>query len=59
MWSRAVNGRTLTFYLSGINDQNFLMRDRETGTWWQQITGRAIAGPLKGTQLQLVPSEEL
>ena len=28
-------------------------------TRWQQITGRAIAGPLKGTQLQLVPSEEL
>ena len=24
------------------------MRDKETGTWWQQITGKAISGPLKG-----------
>jgi hypothetical protein len=49
----------LHFYLAGINNQNFLMRDRETGTWWQQITGRAIYGPLKGSALELVPSDEL
>jgi len=49
----------LHFYLAGINNQNFLMRDRETGTWWQQITGKAIYGPMKGTTLELVPSDEL
>jgi len=49
----------LHFYLAGINNQNFLMRDRETGTWWQQITGKAIYGPLKGAALELVPSDEL
>jgi hypothetical protein len=54
-----VNGRVLHFYLAGINNQNFLMRDKETGTWWQQITGKAIYGPLQGTALQLVPSDEL
>jgi cell division septation protein DedD len=54
-----VNGRVLHFYLAGINNQNFLMRDKETGTWWQQITGRAIYGPLKGTSLELVLSDEL
>jgi hypothetical protein len=54
-----VNGRALHFYLAGINNQNFLMRDKETGTWWQQITGKAIFGPLKGTQLDLVLSDEL
>jgi hypothetical protein len=54
-----VNGRVLHFYLAGINNQNFLMRDRETGTWWQQITGRAIFGPLQGATLELVPSDEL
>ena len=41
----------LHFYLAGINNQNFLMRDKETGTWWQQITGKAIYGPLKGASL--------
>jgi hypothetical protein len=54
-----VNGRPLHFYLAGINNQNFLMRDKETGTWWQQITGKAIYGPLKGATLDLVLSDEL
>jgi hypothetical protein len=54
-----VNGRALHFYLAGINNQNFLMRDKETGTWWQQITGKAIYGPLKGASLELVLSDEL
>lgn len=35
------------------------MRDRETGTWWQQITGKAIYGPLQGSSLDLVLSDEL
>ncbi len=54
-----MNGTVLHFYLAGINNQNFLMRDKETGTWWQQITGKAIYGPLKGVALDLVPSDEL
>jgi hypothetical protein len=45
--------------VAGINNQNFLMRDKETGTWWQQITGKAIYGPLKDAALELVPSDEL
>lgn len=35
------------------------MRDKETGTWWQQITGKAIYGPLQGAALELVLSDEL
>ena len=49
----------LTFHLAGINNQNFLMRDEETGTYWQQISGAAISGPLKGRRLTLVLSDEL
>ena len=59
MWTRTVNGRVLHFYLAGINNQNFLMRDKETGSWWQQITGKAIYGPLQGATLELVLSDEL
>jgi len=59
VWTRTVNGRALHFYLAGINNQNFLMRDTETGTWWQQITGKAIYGPLKGAALNLVLSDEI
>jgi ribosomal protein L12E/L44/L45/RPP1/RPP2 len=59
VWTRTVNGRALHFYLAGINNQNFLMRDKETGTWWQQITGKALYGPLQGASLELVPSDEI
>jgi hypothetical protein len=49
----------LHFHLAGINNQNFIMRDEETGTWWQQVTGKAIHGPLKGYQLKEVFHDEL
>ncbi len=35
------------------------MRDEETGSWWQQVTGEAIFGPLKGKHLQPVYLDEL
>ncbi len=35
------------------------MRDEETGSYWQQITGAAVSGPLKGQHLTLVESDEL
>src|ERR1700678_312555 len=35
------------------------MRDDQTGTYWQQISGRAISGPLEGQSLTLIPSDEL
>ena len=35
------------------------MRDEETGSYWQQISGAAISGPLKGRQLTLILSDEL
>jgi len=35
------------------------MRDEETGSWWQQVTGEAFLGPLKGKQLDLVYHDEL
>ena len=54
-----MDGRTLTFRLAGINNQNFIMRDEQTGSWWQQVSGAAISGPLKGKRLTLVPHDEL
>ena len=35
------------------------MRDEETGSWWQQVTGEAIQGPLKGQRLLPVFHDEL
>ena len=59
MWGHEVDGLRLTFHLAGINNQNFLMRDEETGSYWQQISGLAISGPLSGKRLKLIHSDEL
>jgi hypothetical protein len=59
VWETTVGGRQLHFHLAGINNQNFIMRDEETGSWWQQITGEAIQGPLKGQRLRPIFHDEL
>jgi hypothetical protein len=59
VWKSRLDGRTLHFHLAGINNQNFIMRDEETGTWWQQVTGCAILGPLKGQCLETIPWDEV
>lgn len=35
------------------------MRDAETGSWWQQISGEAIQGKLKGQKLAAVDADEV
>jgi hypothetical protein len=59
VWSRLLDERVLSFRLAGINNGNALMRDEQTSSIWQQSTGQAIFGPLKGRQLTLIHSDEL
>lgn len=59
MWEATVDGRELHFHLCGIRNQNFLMQDEETGSVWQQVSGAAILGPLRGRRLKEVESDEL
>jgi hypothetical protein len=59
VWETTIDGRPLHFHLAGINNQNFIMRDEETGSWWQQVSGEAILGPLKGRRLTRVPMDEI
>lgn len=43
------DGRPLEFGVSGrLYNANVLLYDRETGSFWQQFTGEAVAGPLLG-----------
>lgn len=35
------------------------MRDEETGSWWQQISGEAIQGEFKGSKLENVEMDEI
>lgn len=52
-WSRRVGDRELTFEASGRKDGNgeALLRDRETGSLWSWLRGRAVEGPLAGAEL--------
>lgn len=59
VWKRVVDGRTLTFGLAGIHDGNAILRDEQTESVWQQTNGAAIFGPMKGSQMELVHSDEL
>ncbi len=59
MYARDVNGKTLTFGVSGKLIRNSLvMFDRETGTLWSHLTGEALQGKLVGQSLQQVLSEQ-
>jgi uncharacterized protein DUF3179 len=54
-----LEGKDLHFHLAGINNENFIMKDEQTGSWWQQVSGRAIQGPLRGSQLKRVSHDEV
>ena len=52
VYDRRVDGRALTFRTSGLLlASNKVMVDGETGSLWQQYSGAAVAGPLKGRVL--------
>lgn len=50
------DGRVLDFGVSGnLRNSDLIMYDRQTETWWQQITGEGIIGELAGTKLEFLP----
>ena len=52
----AVEGTELTFGTTGrLRYSNLIMYDRQTETWWQQASGKAIAGRYAGITLELLP----
>ena len=56
-FDRRVNGEVFTFGTSGnLRNSDLIMWDRQTQSWWQQITGEAIVGELTGTKLKFMSS---
>lgn len=47
-----VDNQRLTFEVIGVRRRNMIIRDCETGTIWQQGTGEAVYGKLKGKRLE-------
>ncbi|WP_229310984.1 DUF3179 domain-containing (seleno)protein [Larkinella soli] len=54
-----VNGRPETFRLVGMDHFNAMFEDRTTGSWWRQVNGEAVVGPLKGQTLPDLPAEHM
>lgn len=53
---RRFDGQSIEFGVSGLlRNNDLILYDRATESLWQQITGRAFAGPLRGRQLDFVP----
>ena len=59
VYSPFVNGKYELFRLVGMDHFNAMFEDATTKSWWQQATGKAITGKLKGTQLPEIPSSQM
>ncbi len=60
VFDRRVDGRALTFGTTGnLRKSDLVMWDRQTESWWQQLSAEAVVGELTGTRLQVLPSQTL
>jgi hypothetical protein len=59
VFSPVINGKTENFRLVGMDHFNAMFEDSETKSWWRQVNGEAIIGPLKGKLLDEIPSEQM
>ena len=56
-FDRRIDGTTYDFGTTGkLRYSDLIMYDRQTESWWQQITGEAIVGELTGTLLKTLPA---
>ena len=56
VYDRTIDDRTLELGAVGLEKGLFLLYDRQTGSRWNQIVGRATQGPLEGSRLRKRPS---
>ena len=59
VFSTQVNGKNEMFRLVGMSRYNAMFEDRTTGSWWQQATGSAIIGPMKGARLDEINCQQV
>ncbi|MYD10404.1 MAG: DUF3179 domain-containing protein [Chloroflexi bacterium] len=57
-FARTVAGELLDFGVSGmLRNSDLIMFDRQSESWWQQLTGEGLVGAYAGTLLDIVPSQ--
>ncbi len=56
MYARSTPERIVTLAVSGkLWNHSLVMVDQETGSLWSHLLGRAMSGPMKGTNLKTLP----
>jgi Protein of unknown function (DUF3179) len=56
-FDRRVDGEVLDFGTTGkLRDSDLVMYDRQTESWWQQFSGKALVGELAGKHLTKLPA---
>ena len=57
VYDRRLNGRDLVFgNTSALYQNDLVMFDHQTGSYWFQVSGEAIVGKFTGARLKLLPS---
>ena len=57
VFHRELDGDIYTFGTTGkLRNSDLIMWDRQTESWWQQLTGEAIVGELAGRKLTFLPA---
>jgi hypothetical protein len=59
VFSPRVQGQLEQFRLVGMDHYNAMFEDSRTKSWWRQVNGEAVAGPLKGQSLAELPSQQM
>jgi hypothetical protein len=59
VFSPLIAGKDEHFRLVGMDHFNAMFEDATTRSWWRQVSGEAIAGPLKGKVLTEIPAEQM
>lgn len=59
VFSPVVDGEPRDFRLVGMDHFNAMFEDNYTKSWWRQVNGEAVAGPLKGKKLLEIPSQQM
>jgi len=54
-----VKGKHEKFRLVGMDHFNAMFEDAGTGSWWRQVSGEAVEGPLKGQVLTEIPCQQM
>lgn len=59
VYDPVINGKKESFRLVGMDEFNAMFEDRATKSWWRQSTGEAVIGPLKGSLLKEIASQQV